>query len=328
MLKYEIKDFYQFFSRSYVPILTLLFGLIGNLFGLIVFFRKNLRKFPTRNLYSSLAIFDTIYLVYRMIGELSTENGVSMYLISNNWCKILRYFRYSIGPISAWLLVYISIDKFISIQFPNFKLIKSIKFQNTVIFLIVIFNLIYYIPFFNYSTLIMVNSHETKNNTTFNKHNNSNSNSTSELNCYFTELFHKKIFYMMDLINSTLIPFILMFIFSILLIYIIFKSRLRILRLDSATDRKRLRKDIKFAFTSILLNVAFVALNLPVCVANLLIDISDFYYKLLLYLFFISFCINFYLLFTFNSIFRKELLFLFKFSNPEIIRSFNNNNVL
>ena len=126
-----------------MPIFTLIFGLLGNLFGLLVFYRKNVRKFPTRNLYRSLAIFDTIYLVYRIIGELTTENGVSMYLISNDWCKILRYFRYSIGPISAWLLVYISIDKFISIQFPNFKLIKSIIFQNTILFLIVIFNLIY-----------------------------------------------------------------------------------------------------------------------------------------------------------------------------------------
>jgi len=310
----KLFDLNKFFGRSYVPIFTLIFGLSGNLIGLMVFFRKNLLRFPTRNLYCSLALFDTIYLIYRMIGELTTENGISMYLISNNWCKIFRYFRYSLGPISAWLLVYISIDKFISIQFPNFKLIKLVKFQNTVIFLIVVFNLMYYIPFFIYSKLFMVYLNET------NILNNSN-NTNNELNCYFTKLHHKKVLYMMDLINSTLIPFLLMFIFSILLIYIIFKSRLRILRLNSSSDRRRLRKDIKFAFTSILLNVAFVSLNLPVCIANLLIDISEFYYKLLLYLFFISFCINFYLLFAFNSVFRKELLILFKIKNPEINRS-------
>jgi hypothetical protein len=270
----KLLDLNKFFGRSYVPIFTLIFGLSGNLIGLMVFFRKNLLRFPTRNLYCSLALFDTIYLIYRMIGELTTENGISMYLISNNWCKIFRYFRYSLGPISAWLLVYISIDKFISIQFPNFKLIKLVKFQNTVIFLIVVFNLMYYIPFFIYSKLFMVYLNET------NILNNSN-NTNNELNCYFTKLHHKKVLYMMDLINSTLIPFLLMFIFSILLIYIIFKSRLRILRLNSSSDRRRLRKDIKFAFTSILLNVAFVSLNLPVCIANLLIDISEFYYKLL-----------------------------------------------
>ena len=319
MINKLLIDFYilKFLVQSYIPICTLISGLLGNLIGILVFFRKNLLKFPTRNLYISLAIFDTIYLVYRMIGELTIENGISMYLISNNWCKIFRYFRYSLGPISAWLLVYISIDKFISIQFPNFKLIKLVKFQNTVIFIIVIFNLIYYIPFFIYSKLFIVYSNETNILNITNYINNTN----NELNCYFTELYHKKVLYMMDLINSTLIPFILMFIFSILLIYTIFKSRLRILRLNSAVDRKKLRKDIKFAFTSILLNVAFVALNLPVCIANLLNDISDFYYKLLLYLFFISFCINFYLLFTFNSIFRKELLIFLKLSNPESNRS-------
>jgi hypothetical protein len=300
-------DIFDFLERSLIPICILFLGLLGNLIGILVFFRKNLLKFPTRNLYISLAIFDTIYLVYRMLGELTIENGISMYLISNNWCKIFRYFRYSLGPISAWLLVYISIDKFISIQFPNFKLIKLVKFQNTVIFLIVIFNLIYYIPFFIYSKLFIVYSNET------NILNNTNyiNNTNNELNCYFTELYHKKVLYMMDLINSTLIPFILMFIFSILLIYTIFKSRLRILRLNSAIDRKKLRKDIKFAFTSILLNVTFCIINLPVCVANLLNDISEYYYKLLLYLFFISFCINYYILFTFNSVFRKELFLIF-----------------
>ncbi len=116
----------------------------------------------------------------------------------------------------------------------------------------------------------------------------------------------------MDLVNSTLMPFSLMFIFSILLIYTIFKSRLRILRLDSPLDRKRLRKDIKFALTCILLNVTFVILNLPVCIANLLTDVSDFYYQSFMNLFFCSFCINYYVLFFFNSVFRKEFLFMFR----------------
>ena len=301
-------SFYQFISNSSVALLILIFGLLGNILGLVVFTRKNLSKFPTKNIYCSLAIFDTIYLVYRIIGEVTTDNGISIYLISNMWCKIFRYFRYSLGPISAWLLVYISIDKFISIQFPNFKLIKIIKFQNSVIFLIVLFNLVYYSPFFVYSTLFRVYKIET------NILNASLSfNSTNEeYNCYFIDLNQKKVLYMMDLVNSTLLPFGLMIIFSILLIYTIFKSRLRILRLDSAVDRKRLRKDIKFAFTSILLNVAFVILNLPVCIANLLTDVSAFSYKALLYLFFFSFCVNYYVLFTFNSIFRKEFSIMLK----------------
>ena len=305
-------SFYQFISNSSVALLILIFGLLGNILGLVVFTRKNLSKFPTKNIYCSLAIFDTIYLVYRIIGEVTTDNGISIYLISNMWCKIFRYFRYSLGPISAWLLVYISIDKFISIQFPNFKLIKIIKFQNSVIFLIVLFNLVYYSPFFVYSSLILLNSNNT---------NILDSNGSLEYNCYFADLNQKKVLYMMDLVNSTLLPFGLMIIFSILLIYTIFKSRLRILRLDSAVDRKRLRKDIKFAFTSILLNVAFVILNLPVCIANLLTDVSEFSYKALLYLFFFSFCINFYVLFTFNSIFRKEFSMLFKII-PQSNRSY------
>lgn len=319
-----MNDFYEFLSKNSASILVLVLGLIGNLTGLVVFSRRSLSKFPTRNIYRSLALFDTIYLVYRIIGEITTDNGISMYLISNAWCKILRYFRYSIGPISCWLLVYISIEKFITIQFPNFKLIKLVKFQNKVIGLIVLFNLIYYIPFFSYSTLIRIGSNESNFANKSQKHVEKHQEA---YNCYFLELYQKKWLYMMDLINSALLPFFLMFIFSVLLIYTIFKSRLRILRLDSPLDRKRLRKDIKFAFTSILLNITFIALNLPVCIANLLTDVSEFSYKALLYLFYLSFCINFYVLFSFNSIFRKELCMLFKFM-PQSNRSFNRGTML
>ena len=180
------------------------------------------------------------------------------------------------------------------------------------------FNWIYYIPFFSYSYLIKINNNSNFNSTDFIFNNNNATRAShlrfkpkEEYNCYFIELYHKKVMYMMDLVNSTLMPFSLMFIFSILLIYTIFKSRLRILRLDSPLDRKRLRKDIKFALTCILLNVTFVILNLPVCIANLLTDVSDFYYQSFMNLFFCSFCINYYVLFFFNSVFRKEFLFMF-----------------
>lgn len=311
-----MNDFYEFLSKSLASLLVLLFGLIGNLIGLAVFSRRNLSKFPTKNLYRSLALFDTIYLVYRIIGEVTTDNGMSIYLISNIWCKVFRYFRYSLGPISAWVLVYISIEKFISIQFSK---LKVVVFQNTIIILIVIFNLSYYSPFFVYSTLIA------QNNTDSDMLNSNSSSSSLVYTCYFQDLNQKKVLYMMDLVNSTLLPFALMIVFSTFLIHTIFKSRLRILRLDSSVDRKRLRKDIKFAFTCILLNMAFVILNLPVCIANLLTEVSEFTYKVLLYLFFLSFCINFYVLFTFNSIFRKEFLLMFNFipSDHRLIRNSN-----
>ena len=116
----DVNDVVVFVEKSTVPLIILLFGLVGNTIGFAVFSRKSLSKFPTRNIYRSLAVFDTIFLVYRMIGEITTINNISIYLISNMWCKIFRYLRYAMGPISAWILVYISIGIFESVFFKHF----------------------------------------------------------------------------------------------------------------------------------------------------------------------------------------------------------------
>ena len=122
----------------------------------------------------------------------------------------------------------------------------------------------------------------------------------------------ENIYSWMDLLNLTILPFSLMIVFATLLIITIFQSRLRILRMSAIQDRNRLNKDIKFAVTSILLNFIFIILNLPICVANLFFEVFYSYYDAFLSIYYISYCINFYILAVFNSVFKKELFLLFK----------------
>ena len=46
-----------------LPLSMLTFGITGNLIGLIVFSRKNLLKFPAKNIYRVLSIMDNFYLL-------------------------------------------------------------------------------------------------------------------------------------------------------------------------------------------------------------------------------------------------------------------------
>jgi hypothetical protein len=80
----------------------------------------------------------------------------------------------------------------------------------------------------------------------------------------------------MDLINSTILPFFLMTLFSVLTIKAVFDSRSKIRRtvldpriaainaniISSNFDTSR-KRDIKFAITSILLNLIFLIFNAP-----------------------------------------------------------------
>ena len=71
-------------------------------------------------------------------------------IISNIGCQIYDFFNYALDALSPWCLVYISVEKFISIAYPGKRLIFKKK-RNQIIFFIILclFNFIYHlnIPF-------------------------------------------------------------------------------------------------------------------------------------------------------------------------------------
>ena len=101
---------------------------------------------------------------------------------------------------------------------------------------------------------------------------------------------------------QALLSFILMIVFSSLLIVRIFKSRIQM------ANNKRLKKDTKFAVSSLSMNLLFAILNFPNSVALYLPSLfSPTSYLLAYYLSYLSYGCNFYVLMLTNSIFRKEL---------------------
>ncbi len=115
-----------------------------------------------------------------------------------------------------------------------------------------------------------------------------------------------------DLFNSTIIPFTFMLVCSIFLIRYVFSTRLKV-KINSTTQEvKRLKKDIQFALTIILLNFDFMLFNLPICIASLLIS-TEKYLSILDLLFYAQFSCNFIIYLASNKIFREEFLILIGF---------------
>ncbi len=121
----------------------------------------------------------------------------------------------------------------------------------------------------------------------------------------------------MDLTARILIPFVLMSLFTILLLNEVFHLRKRIIRnflilptRFSVAESNKFKKDIQFATNSIVLNLAYITLSLPATVANFDANFMKAYYLsiylLCIYIFFMSYAINFYLLLIGNSLFRRE----------------------
>ena len=145
----------------------------------------------------------------------------------------------------------------------------------------------------------------------------SNNNSTLvDYDCDFKDSFTKNLIGYMDLGNRVVVPFLLMIICTSLLIDYIFQSRRKIHQKSKSNDNKKLIKDIKFAITSVALNVMFVLFNLPVSV---IIFLPAYFlrmpYLICLFIFYAGYAANFYILFLTNSLFRNETFMLFSFKN-------------
>ena len=207
------------------------------------------------------------------------EFNINITSFSNFACKTYWYLNFALGPISPMLNVYISIERYISVAHSSKKhfLLKK-QIQYAFIIAVTMYNLILYIPFSIYEYLF-------------------ESNQTNQTVCDM-DPYLNYIYNIIDLTNRVIIPFLLMIIFSILIIYSIFSSRRRISSNNSQTNRS-FRRDIRFSLIIILLNISFIVLSLPVTLLVFVAPHSDsvlyvniFYF--FNYIYFLSFCTNFY----------------------------------
>ena len=282
----------------------LLTGFFGNSIGLIVFAGKRLKKFPTRKLYIALAIFDTIYLTFTVVDLLLRNMEIDLSAMSEFSCKIMNFIYFFFAPISSHVLVILSLNRFLSIQFKTITIINKVRFQVGVIILIIIYNMIVYSPIIAFIKLSKIET--------------SNENKTSSLEkvCKFNRTDIRTYIRLFDYMNATVVPFLFMLILSIMLVYTIFKSRLRMIRMTNSRDKSRLKKDVQFAISSIFLNIFFFIISLPFFVVSIFFkDMTDTI-EYLNFLYTFGYCVNFYVLFFFNSIFRKDVLILFRIRKP------------
>ena len=162
------------------------------------------------------------------------------FLALNIQCKLSQYFIYAFCASASWILAFISIDRYISISFFKKPKIFETKTFNFAIFsLIFIWHFIYYSPYIIY----------------FQSYNSFNE-SSNEVNFIFFNIVENgtsclvadpdtQVLGYMDSVNSTFLPFIVMFIFSILIISKIRKAKNKIshqINLQSKSMFKRQKK--------------------------------------------------------------------------------------
>lgn len=132
-------------ALNYILITLISFGFVGNFFIFRIY--STLRKYSISTYFRAVAIFDSLMLVNGIIYFLYINFNFDLSILNIVTCKLRDYLVYVHGAISPWIVVIISVDRFMSIRFPRrFPLIFKLKFQMCVISAIVCFCYIFYIP--------------------------------------------------------------------------------------------------------------------------------------------------------------------------------------
>ena len=198
------------------------------------------------------------------------------------------------GSISPVLNVYISIERYISIAYSAKKdFLRKKNIQLGFIIVLALFNLTLFAP-----TVVKVDLIESfviiENHTV----------------CNFVDFFWQQTYGYIDLTDRVIIPFVLMIIFSILIIYTIFKSRSRMT--SNTRVNRTFRKDVRFSLISITLNTSYIVFSLPISIIVLQPNFRlNPFIIFFIFIYYIAYSANFYLLFLANSLFREGFYSVF-----------------
>jgi hypothetical protein len=126
---YFDESIFKYFVYNIFPVVIITLSLVGNILGLIVFIKN---KIKLKNKIGPIIIYKYLF-AYGLINSymiiLLYLHGFEIYLetIFKLTCQLTVYYWYATASISPMILVYISIERFISIKYPNKRLILNNK---------------------------------------------------------------------------------------------------------------------------------------------------------------------------------------------------------
>lgn len=279
-----------------IPII-LAIGLVGNAFGLIILTHRKTSKMGPINMYKFLFVTDTIFLILVVENYLQYGFQSNIAVLSKYVCKLFWYVNYTLAPISPMLLVYISVEKVISIKHPAKKyILRSNKTQLAFFLCVLAYNAVFYVPTAYYFTVTTTTS---------------KTNETIKL-CEFNSDHNRRLINFLDIANRVIVPFILKSACSIILMISIHRMRSQIPENFRTNNYKSLKKEINLLLNLIFLNLFYILLSLPFGVVTYY-TFNSFEFMVVLYLFNAAYAFNFYIILASNSSFRNEFLIMLHF---------------
>lgn len=293
---------------AYVSLFLVLAGFVGNILTFKIYW-SFLNKNSMSLYFRTISVVNAYQLLHMLRHIISGNFYWDFKLTGGLACKLTDFSQYGFNAIPGWILVLIALDRLRNItKSKKFSFFCKRHFQWLVIILLFISQPVYY-------SYLIWNSRLEANDSWSN-------DSTSKLACvnHAAQLLS-----WLDLVNSTILPFMFMIVLTTLLIYYIKTSRSRVYvrRLSSIKANNKTSRDRKFAITSVSLNLLYLIINLPGVVYNVLYaysninshELNTFLSFTTTNIFYSLYVVDFYVQLLVNSVFRKKFLLLCKFKS-------------
>lgn len=263
-------------------------GLLGNVLMFVVYNQPSLHKLSVSIYFRCQAVFCACQNLHSLLKYLTSYT----FLIdkSEASCKLVYYLLSLITPMSVWMEVVASLDRFLTIVYPTrFEFIRKTRFQRLAVLIILILNMACYLN-------LLITSHLMND---------------SICSVKFVDSLS-----VTDLVTGSAVPFVLMLILSGATLIGVLNAHNRVQHSASrpAHDSHRTRlRDIRFGVTMLVLNLLFFILNLPYHLNNQF-DVNPFvdYFHLYVYIMVLNdlydayYSLAFYVHLAVNSVVRKE----------------------
>jgi hypothetical protein len=274
--------------------IVLILSFVGNTFGIFVMNRKELLKIGPIKMYKYLFIVNLIFSLFILDNFVLNTSKLGFSIISSYTCKLYRLLMYPVIPLTPIIMVYIMLERYLSIKYPvesNFmrkNTVQIIYFFTLIIFNFILFS---YVPF--NSDIEVINN--------------------STIRCEITSLKYKRVSYLIFSLTN-LVPFILILIFSILLVSKIITSRSHLNTFYTPRENLIFKKDVKISFMIILTNlITIILFAFIIFIHYYHLNFGLFSYNEIIILrniFYLHYVGHFYYFLITNSMFRKGFYYL------------------
>lgn len=140
----------EFLSHYYTPTIVV-FGSVGNILSVVVFFKTKLRKLSSSYYLAALGLSDTVFLLIAFVTWLNFLN-INIYN-KPGYCEMFTYLSGLCSFLSVWFVVAFTIERYIAVLYPlKRQSMCTVKRACSVLICLVIFGSFINIPYYKYAS--------------------------------------------------------------------------------------------------------------------------------------------------------------------------------